>query len=359
MWLLILHHRQARLGHQTLHRAHPLFQPCPLHLASFQMANRGERASGDGRCQRGGEDEARCIRADGVAAGAARGDITAHHAEALGESAIDDVDAVHHAVAFGDAAAARTVQADRMHLVEISERAICLGEVADGGDRRDMTVHRIDALEDNDLGCPGGHLLEQLLEMLDVVMAEDVLLAAAPADALDHRGVILLVGEDHQPRHESLQGGEGRIVGDIGRGEEQRRLLAVQIGELGLELHMIVSCSGDIARAARARADLLDRLMHGVAHNRVLAHAEIIVGAPHRHVAGAAFGEMIGGGVSPAAALQIGEDAVAAFLMQRLKVLAETGLVIHLCLDHLNLWPASAQAGGHSDIVLGTRSASP
>ena len=54
----------------------------------------------------------------------------------------------------------------------------------------------------------------------------------------DHRGVVLLVGEDHQPRHEPLQGGEGRIVGDIGRGEKQRRLLAVQIGELGLELDM-------------------------------------------------------------------------------------------------------------------------
>ena len=73
------------------------------------------------------------------------------------------------------------------------------------------------------------------------------------------------------------------------------------------------------------------------AHHRVLAHAEIIVGAPHRHVAGAAFGEMIGGWVGPAAALQVGEDAIAAFLVQRLKVLAETELVIHLCLDHLNL----------------------
>ena len=168
------------------------------------MLDRGERAGGDGRCQRGGEDEARCIRADRVAAGAARGDIAAHHAEALGEGAVDDVDAVHHAVAFGDAAAAWTVQADRMHLIEIGQRAIFLGEVADGGDRRDMTVHRIDALEHDDLGRPGGHLLEQLFEMLDVVMAEDVLLAAAPADALDHRGVILLVGEDHQPRHQAL-----------------------------------------------------------------------------------------------------------------------------------------------------------
>ena len=131
--------------------------------------------------------------------------------------------------------------------------------------------------------------------------------------------------------------GKRRVVGDIGRGEQQRRFLAVQIGELGLELDVIVGGAGDVARAAGAGADRLDRLVHGGEHRRVLAHAEIIVGAPHRHVADAALGEMIGGRVGPAAALQIGEDAVAAFLMQRLKVLAETELVIHLCLDHLNL----------------------
>ena len=65
-------------------------------------------------------------------------------------------------------------------------------------------------------GVAARHLLQQLFEMLDVVMAEDVLLAAAPADALDHRGVVLLVGEDHQPRHQPLQRGKRRIVGDIG-----------------------------------------------------------------------------------------------------------------------------------------------
>ena len=52
--------------------------------------------------------------------------------------------------------------------------------------------------------------------MLDIVMAEDALLAAASPDALDHRGVVLLVGENDEPRHQPLKGGKGRIVGDIG-----------------------------------------------------------------------------------------------------------------------------------------------
>ena len=40
--------------------------------------------------------------------------------------------------------------------------------------------------------------------MLDVVVTEDVLLAAAVADALDHRGVVLLVGEDDEARDQAL-----------------------------------------------------------------------------------------------------------------------------------------------------------
>ena len=86
----------------------------------------------------------------------------------------------------------------------------------------------------------------------------------------------------------------------------------MQVGKLGLELDMIMGGAGDVARAAGARADRLDRLMHGGEHGWVLAHAEIVVGAPHGHVAGAARGEVIGGGIGAAAALQVGKDPVAA-----------------------------------------------
>ena len=109
----------------------------------------------------------------------------------------------------------------------------------------------------------------------------------------------------------------------------------MQIGKLGLELDMIMGGAGDVARAAGARADRLDRLMHGGAHGRVLAHAEIVVGAPHRHVAGALAGELIGGRVSPAAALQLGKDPVAAFLVQRLKALVKAIFVIHGPASHV------------------------
>ncbi len=98
-----------------------------------------------------GEDEARRIGADGVAAGPAPGNITAHDAEALSERAIDNVDAVHDAVALGDAAATRAVEADRVDLIEISQRVVFLRQVTNGLDWRDMAVHGVDALEDDDL----------------------------------------------------------------------------------------------------------------------------------------------------------------------------------------------------------------
>jgi hypothetical protein len=70
--------------------------------------------------------------------------------------------------------------------------------------------------------------------------------------------------------------------------------------------------------------------VHGGADDGVLAHAEIVVGAPYRHVADVLAGEMIGGGIGAAAAFEIGKDAVASLLVQRFKVLAEAGLVIHV-----------------------------
>ena len=107
-----------------------------------------------------------------------------------------------------------------------------------------------------------------------------MLLAAAVADAFDHRGVVLLVGEDHAAGDQLDQRRQRRVVGDVGGREEQRRFLAVQVGELVLELDVIVGGAGDVARAAGAGADGVDRLVHGGDDGRMLAHAEIVVGAP-------------------------------------------------------------------------------
>ena len=198
-----------------------------------------------------------------------------------------------------------------------------------------MAVHRIDALEDDQLGRFGRIVLEQRFQMLRVVMPPDALLAAAMADALDHRGVVLLIGKDHQAGDQLDERRERGVIGDIGRGEDERRLLAVQVGKLGLELDMIMGGAGDVAGAARAGADAIDRLVHGGAHFGVLAHAEIVVRAPHRHRPRIglfrlhALGEMHRVRIGPAAALDVGEDPVSAFPVQLLDPVLENLLVVH------------------------------
>ena len=107
------------------------------------------------------------------------GDVAAHHAERLAERPLDDGQAVRDAVALGNAAAVLAVHADGMDFVEIGQRVILVGEVADRGDRRDVAVHRIDALERDQLGRLGVLGSKQLLEMLEIVVAEHALLAAA------------------------------------------------------------------------------------------------------------------------------------------------------------------------------------
>jgi hypothetical protein len=79
-------------------------------------------------------------------------------AERLGEGALDHIDAVHDGVTLGDAAAARTVDADGMYLVEIGHSAVFLGEIGNLTDRRDVAVHRIDRFEGDQLR-PDAHRL--------------------------------------------------------------------------------------------------------------------------------------------------------------------------------------------------------
>ena len=141
----------------------------------------------------------------------------------------------NRAVALGDTAAARPVHADRVHLVEIGHRAIAFGEIADRRDRRDIAVHRIDRFEGDQLGAVRSGTFQQGLEMIEIVMAEDLLRGAGTADALDHRGVIELVGEDHAIGQQPRDRADRRLVGDEARGEDQRRLFAMKVGEFPFE----------------------------------------------------------------------------------------------------------------------------
>src|SRR6201999_72642 len=102
-------------------------------------------AGGDARRQGRSEDELGREASDRVDDRLARRDIAAERAKALGERALDDVDARGEPFSLAQAAAAGPIEADGVDLVEVSQRVVFFSERCDLSDRRDVAVHRIEA----------------------------------------------------------------------------------------------------------------------------------------------------------------------------------------------------------------------
>ncbi len=101
----------------------------------------------------------------------------------------------------------------------------------------------------------------------------------------------------------------------------------MQIGEFALEQHMQMAVPRDVAGAAGSGAERAQRLVHRGEHGRMLAHAEIIVRAPDRHLGADPVIE--GAGKTTTAPLEIGEDSVAPLAAKRVEAGAKKGFVIH------------------------------
>ena len=126
-----VHHRQAGRLEFLLQRLGAVEQKRAAGVVGLQDAHRGERGGDGGRRQSGGENEAGGERTDIVADLEIGGDVAAMAAIGLGQRALDDGDAVRHAVTLRDAAAMRAIHADRMHLIQIGEGVVFVREVAD------------------------------------------------------------------------------------------------------------------------------------------------------------------------------------------------------------------------------------
>ena len=328
------HQRQTRGGKPRLQGRRPLLVPSPQRAVGLEVAHAGQRPADHRRRQRGREDEAGRDRAHRVDQRRRARDVAAHAAERLRQRPLDHGEPRHLAMRLGDAAAARTVQPDRVHLVEIGHGAVALGEIADRRDRPEVAVHRVDRFERDQLRDLGRRRPQQRLEMRHVIVAKNPLLAAGMPDAGDHRGVVVGIGEDHAARHQLADGRERRLVGDVAGGEQQGRGLGVQIGQLALQQNMQVGRAGDVARAAGAGAHGAYRGAGRVQAHRMLAHAEIVVRAPHRDLAlrrgiARVRGIVARARVVPGPALQIAEHPVASFVPDGRHCGCKTCLVVH------------------------------
>jgi hypothetical protein len=111
-------------------------------------------------------------------------------------------------------------------------------------------------------------------------MPEDPFFRAAVAYAFNHRCMVALIREHDAVGQVRGECGERGHIGDISGSEEQRSRLAVELSQLAFQQHVPVAGPGDVARAAGACAAACHRLAHGGEHDGMLAHAEIVVGAP-------------------------------------------------------------------------------
>ncbi len=159
---IVRHQWQAHGRQHRFDLAGAILEAFALPTRCLQVADgdRGGRAYSGRKRRR--KDEARRIGADGIDQGCAAGDVPAQAAERLGQRSLDDIVPLHGAIALADAATARTVHPDRVHLVTVRHSPIASGEFADRVDRRHVAVHRVKAFEHHELReRPRG--LEQLL----------------------------------------------------------------------------------------------------------------------------------------------------------------------------------------------------
>jgi hypothetical protein len=141
--------------------------------------------------------------------------------------------------------------------------------------------------------------------------------------------VIERIGKDDAVGDVAPQRRERRFVGDIARCEEQGGFLAVKLREFLLEQYVIVRGAGDVARAAGASADPVERLMHRRQHHGMLAHPEVVVRAPYGYRRPQLVMERARKRTrSP---LQVGEVAIAPLRPQRLQSRFEEGLAVVRC----------------------------
>ena len=211
------------------------------------------------------------------------------------------------------------------------------GHLDNLADRGDVAIHRVDRFEGDDLG-PVAHRLQLAVQIAPVVVFPDDLVGPRMADALDHAGMVAGIRQDDGIGNPCAKRRQRRPVRHVTGGEQQRRFLAVQVGQFCLQRDVMHGIARDVARPARAGAAGLYGIHHRADDIRVMGHSQIIVGTPDGDLA--RFVHVVDRpGLFAALALQIGIDAVIAFGLQGAKLFREETVKIHGESPSARHWP--------------------
>ena len=107
----------------------------------------------------------------------------------------------------------------------VNIRIELIGQVADLLHAAEIAVHGLDALEGYHFRTVRIVILQKGPQVIHVIVTEHAVISARTANALDHRGMIELIGIDDQVFHDLAECRQGRVVGHIAGGEEQCRFL--------------------------------------------------------------------------------------------------------------------------------------
>ena len=213
------------------------------------------------------------------------GHVAAQHADRLGQRAhLDGHPTVQPEVVDG-AATVVAQDARGVGIVDQHRGTVLLGRLDDAGQRRDVAVHAEDTVGDHEdqpvgltgIGVPArARTREDLAQRGHVLVRVDLAPRLREAHAVDDRGVVegiadeeVALARDH--RHDPGVGGEAGP-------EHERRLDALELGQVALELLVERHRAGDGAHRPGAHAVVAGGPGGGLAQARVVGQAQVVVG---------------------------------------------------------------------------------
>ena len=195
---------------------------------------------------------------------------------------------------------------------------------------RDIAIHGIDAFKGNQFRYFRIFCSQQLFQMLQIIVPEHPFLAAAVLDPGNHRRMIQFVGKDDAARQNLGQCRQRCLIRHIARGEQQGTGLAVPVGQLALELDVIMGVAANIAGSARSRTDIMQSFFHRRDHIGMLAHRQIIVRAPDGYrLRTVVMRETARIGKGTLVSQYVYKDPIAAFCMEPVNRLRKYLVVVH------------------------------
>ena len=114
-----------------------------------------------------------------------------------------------------------------------------------------------------------------------VAVAVDEGLGPREPAAVDDAGVVELVGEDDLAS--AGEGGDRAHVGEVARAEQQRRLVALELGQPRLQPAVHIHVAGDQPRGPGSGSPAHRRLCRRLPHTRVAGQPQVVVGAEQQH----------------------------------------------------------------------------